>query len=320
MTWLLTGGAGYIGSHVLHAMHQSGYNCVVLDDLSTGVAERVTDGTALVIGSVLDTALLESTIREHDIRGIVHLAGRKSAPDSVRQPIYYYNENVGGMISLLDAANRTDVRRIVLSSSAAVYGTTDVSPVPEDAECRPENPYGESKLQCEKILADASSAHDIGYVSLRYFNAAGAASPRLADRGADNLIPKVFLALGQNVRPKVFGDDWPTHDGTCVRDYVHVADLATAHVQAVDLLEQRLTRRTYNVGRGKGSTVLEVLDTIRTITGMAFDHDIVARRAGDPAEVVADVTRIHAELGWRAKFDLHEMISSAWSSWSPASA
>nr|WP_279579714.1 NAD-dependent epimerase/dehydratase family protein [Fodinicola feengrottensis] len=148
--------------------------------------------TAGRVGSVLDTALVESTIREHDVRGIVHLAGRKSAPDSVRHPIFYYNENVGGMISLLDAAIRADVRRVVLSSSAAVYGTTDVSPVSEDADCRPENPYGESKLNCEKILAHASTAHDIGYISLRYFNVAGAATAQLADRGGDNLIPRVF--------------------------------------------------------------------------------------------------------------------------------
>lgn len=320
MTWLLTGGAGYIGSHVLHAMRETGHDCVVLDDLSTGIAERVPEGTPLVVGSVLDTALVESTIRDLGVRGIVHLAGRKSAPDSVRQPIYYYNENVGGMISLLDAANRAGVRRVVLSSSAAVYGTTEVTPVPEDAECRPENPYGESKLQCEKILADASTAHDIGYVSLRYFNAAGAATPALGDRGADNLIPKVFLALRQNRRPQVFGDDWPTTDGTGVRDYIHVVDLAVAHVRAVDLLEQRVTRRTYNVGRGQGSTVLEVLDSIRKISGIDFEHDVVARRPGDPAEVVADVTRIHGELGWRANHDLQEMVSSAWASWSLASA
>ncbi|PZA20029.1 NAD-dependent epimerase/dehydratase family protein, partial [Modestobacter versicolor] len=234
MTWLVTGGAGYIGAHVVHAMVAAGERVVVLDDLSTGDAGRL-DGlpaVPLVVGSVRDRGLVRRVLREHGVRGVVHVAGKKQVAESVADPLTYYAENVAGLVALLEGCRAKGVTRFVFSSSAAVYGTPDVDPVPEDAPCRPLSPYGRTKLAGEWLLRDCAAAWGLAATSLRYFNVAGAAHPRLGDTGAANLVPLVFAALDAGHPPVVLGDDHATPDGTGVRDYVHVADVAAAHLAA----------------------------------------------------------------------------------------
>jgi UDP-glucose 4-epimerase len=313
MTWLVTGGAGYIGAHVVLALREAGEPVAVLDDLSTGVRERVPADVPFHQGDVADTAAVARLLVDHRVTGVVHVAAKKSVPESVAQPLAYYRDNVGGFGGLLAAMRAVGVHRMVLSSSAAVLGTPHGDVVDEDAPTAPENPYGRSKLICEWMLADAAAAEPWQWISLRYFNVAGAGAPELADLGTANLIPAVFAAVRAGERARVFGGDWPTRDGTCVRDYIHVLDVARAHVAAA----ARLTApgrhgAVYNVGRGAGVTVLEVIDAISAVIGGPVPYDVVARRAGDPAGVVGAVDRIAAELGWRAEFDLHDMIASAW--------
>jgi UDP-glucose 4-epimerase len=298
-------------------MGAAGFPVVVLDDLSTGVPDRLPAGAPLVVGSVTDARLVERVCREHGVVGVVHIAAKKSVPESVRRPDYYYAENVGGFGALLAAMETVGVHRMVYSSSAAVFGTPRVTSVDEDAPTAPENPYGRSKLVCEWMLDDAAAVRDLQYVTLRYFNVAGAGAPELGDTGITNLIPAVFRALGEGEHPRVFGGDWPTRDGSCVRDYIHVLDIARAHVVAA----QRLAgdgagyRRTFNVGRGAGVTVKEVMAAVAEVTGHQFAYDVVDRRPGDPAQVVGAVDRIATELSWRAEFDLREMVRSAWAAW-----
>jgi UDP-glucose 4-epimerase len=319
MTWLVTGGAGYIGAHVVAAMRESGQDVVVLDDLSTGDARRV-DGVPLVEGSTLDRGLLDTTIGEHGIRGVVHLAAKKAVEESVREPLLYYRENVEGLRVLLEAVTAAGVGSFVFSSSAAVYGDTDSDVVPEDTECRPVNPYGRTKLIGEHLVADVAAATGLRYASLRYFNVAGSASSALADHGTSNLVPMVFQRLAQRQGPLVFGDDYPTPDGTCIRDFVHVADIASAHVAAAAALAGgELTALTANIGRGEGVSVLEMIETIRAVTGTADESwsrpVVVDRRPGDPARVVASADVIERTLGWRARFGVREMVESAWAGW-----
>jgi UDP-glucose 4-epimerase len=318
MTWLVTGGAGYIGAHVVRALKAAGHPVVVLDDLSTGVRARLSDDVPFVQGDVADRATVGQVLRTHRVTGVVHIAAKKSVPESVARPLYYYRENVGGFEALLSAMRAADVRRMVFSSSASVLGTPRVEPVDEDAPTEPENPYGRSKLICEWMLADAARAEPWQWISLRYFNVAGAGAPELGDTGRTNLIPAVFAALSAGERAQVFGGDWPTRDGTCVRDYIDVGDLARAHVAAADRLAGSDSYgRVFNVGRGEGVTVREVLDTVTKVTGRQVDWEIVARRPGDPASVVGAVHRIAAELGWRAEVDLAGMITGAWRAWPP---
>ncbi len=286
---------------------------VVLDDLSTGRASRVPTDVELIKGSVIDSAQLQQTLRRIAPEGVVHLAGKKSPAESVANPLLYGRENVGGMLSLLEAVRAIGGTRIVFSSSAAVYGTSDVDLVDEEAAKAPESPYGASKLYGEQLLTAAAAAYGLGAINLRYFNVVGAAEPSLADTGCQNLIPLVLRALRLGEAPQVYGADYPTPDGTCVRDYVDVEDIAEAHVRAAEALTEDPTLiATYNVGRGQGSSVLEVLDAVRAASGRSFDHEVVPRRPGDPARVVGRVTRIAAELGWSAQRDLDDMVRSAW--------
>lgn len=315
MTWLLTGGAGYIGSHITRALLDSGRQVVVLDDLSTGTADRVPDGVPLVKASCTDTGTVLDALTRHGVSGVVHLAAKKAAPESVERPLWYYRQNVDGTIAVLEAMVDAGVRRIVFSSSSATYGTPDGEEVTEESPTRPESPYGESKLISEWLIADVARSTQLHHVSLRYFNVAGAGGPDLGDTGVFNLIPMVFRALDRGERPQVFGDDYDTRDGSCIRDYIHVGDLADAHLAAVDRLEQGPAASVYNVGRGEGVTVKEVMAAVRDVTGIPFDHEIAPRRAGDPARVVAVATRIEQELGWRARRDLHDMVRSAWEAW-----
>ncbi|MFF1322952.1 NAD-dependent epimerase/dehydratase family protein, partial [Streptomyces chartreusis] len=232
MTWLITGGAGYIGAHVARAMTGAGERVLVLDDLSAGYPARLQQDVPLVEGSSLDGDLLKRVFAEHSVTGVVHLAARKQVGESVAQPTRYYRENVGGLTTLLEAVAEAGIKRFLFSSSAAVYGNPDVDLITEDTECAPVNPYGETKLAGEWLVRAAGRAHGISTVCLRYFNVAGAASPELADTGVFNIVPMVFDRLTRGEAPRIFGDDYPTPDGTCVRDYIHVADLAEAHLAA----------------------------------------------------------------------------------------
>ncbi|MEU3278366.1 UDP-glucose 4-epimerase GalE [Streptomyces antibioticus] len=316
MTWLVTGGAGYIGAHVVAALREAGMGAVVLDDLSSGFADRLPAGVPCVVGSVLDGHLVEGVLRDHRVDGVIHLAAKKQVAESVGDPLFYYRENVEGLRVLLDAASRADVKRFVFSSSAAVYGSPPTEYITEETPCHPVNPYGETKLAGEWLVRAVAHATGAGYVSLRYFNVAGAGTPDLADRQATNLIPMVFEQLALGRRPVVFGADYPTPDGTCVRDFIHVSDLAAAHVVAA----RRLTadagaRLTLNVGRGRGVSVREIITLIGEVTGRPVEPTVIERRVGDPARVVASVDSVLRKLGWSARFGAREMISSAWTGW-----
>ncbi|MFG2637262.1 UDP-glucose 4-epimerase GalE [Streptomyces sp. NPDC048362] len=318
MSWLVTGGAGYIGAHVVRAMTGSGERVVVYDDLSTGSADRVPGDVPLVVGSVLDQDLLERTIRDHAVTGVVHIAAKKQVGESVERPLHYYRENVTGLGTLLEAMTATGVARIVFSSSAAVYGMPDVDLVTEDTPCAPMSPYGETKLVGEWLIDAAAKAHGIRAVSLRYFNVAGAAAPELSDAGVFNLVPMVFERLEAGEAPRIFGDDYTTPDGTCVRDYIHVQDIASAHQAAAARLREAPegTSLVLNIGRGEGSSVREMVDRILKVTGHEHLAPVVtARRPGDPARVVASADRIRAELGWTARLGLDDMVESAWQGW-----
>lgn len=320
MTFLITGGAGYIGSHVVRAMRLAGEEVVVLDDLSTGNENRVPDGVPLVIGSVLDRPLLDKTLAEHRITGVVHLAGKKQVGESVEKPLYYYHENVQGLTVLLQAVAEAGIRNFLFSSSASVYGMPDVDLVTEDTPCLPLSPYGETKLTGEWLVRAAGKAHGISTACLRYFNVAGAATPELADTGVFNLVPMVFERYEAGEGARIFGDDYPTPDGTCIRDYIHVEDLADAHVVAARRLAEWGAQGEYkdltvNIGRGEGVSVREMVEFLNADTGNDFAPVVTPRRPGDPAKVVASADRIAAELGWKARHDVREMIASAWAGW-----
>ncbi|KUL30071.1 UDP-glucose 4-epimerase GalE [Streptomyces regalis] len=316
MTWLITGGAGYIGAHVVRAMTEAGEHAVVYDDLSTGIPDRVPDNVPLVVGSTLDRDRVALAIAAHRITGVVHLAAKKQVGESVDLPLHYYRENVEGLRVLLEAVTAADVPSFVFSSSAAVYGMPDVDLVTEETPCVPMSPYGETKLAGEWLVRATGRATGLSTASLRYFNVAGAAAPELADVGVFNLVPMVFEKLTEDAPPRIFGDDYPTPDGTCVRDYIHVVDLAEAHVAAARALRSSPGRDlTLNIGRGEGVSVREMIDLINTITGYDRPPTTTPRRPGDPARVVASADRITAELGWKAKHDVRDMIASAWEGW-----
>lgn len=320
MTWLVTGGAGYIGAHVLRALQASGREVVVLDDLSTGVRAKVPAGVALVECSVLDGGAVAAAMREYGVTGVVHLAAKKAVGESVEQPLFYYRENVDGMRSLLDAMVSAGVRDIVYSSSAAVYGEQDVPLVDESAPLLSASPYGRTKVIGEWMLADVAAAHGISWVALRYFNVVGAGSDDLGDTSANNLVPLAMRAVSAGLAPKVFGDDYPTPDGTCIRDYVDVRDLAESHVIAAARAEAGAAAEVYNVGRGTGVSVREVLAEVGRVTGAMLEPVVTPRRPGDPAVLVASADRFREELGWSASYGLEDMVASAWSAWqaSPA--
>jgi UDP-glucose 4-epimerase len=318
-SWLVTGGAGYIGAHVVKALRDRSEPVVVLDDLSTGSADRVGDAP-LVRGSVLDAELVAATIRDYDVGGIVHIAAKKQVGESVERPLYYYRENVGGVLTLLEAAAAAGVGSFVFSSSSSTYGMPDVDKVTEDVPPSPMSPYGETKVIGDWMSRAAAVATDLRVISLRYFNVAGAASAELGDPCALNLIPLALRALTSGEAPQIFGDDYPTPDGTCIRDYVHVADVADAHVAALAHLSNGGGSATYNIGRGEGSSVREVLAMVADVTGLRTEPVVKPRRPGDPARIVAAADRIRADLGWTSRYTLGEIVGSAWSAWPQSSA
>ncbi|MFE9660054.1 UDP-glucose 4-epimerase GalE [Streptomyces sp. NPDC005955] len=318
MTWLITGGAGYIGAHVVRAMRAAGERTVVYDDLSAGNAQRVPDGVPLVVGSTLDPKLVARAISGHSVTGVVHLAARKRVAESVEQPLRYYHDNVEGLRILLEAVAEAGVTSFVFSSSAAVYGAPAADLITEDTPCAPVSPYGETKLAGEWLVRAAGRAHGIATASLRHFDVAGAASPELADTAAAGLVPLVMGRLTDGLRPQLFGGDRPTHDGSCVRDYVHVADLARAHVATA----QRLAAAgpggaelTLNIGRGHGVSVREMIAAVTGAAGRDLAPEVLPRRAGDPARLVADVDRAAQVLDWRPRHGLHDIVTSAWQGW-----
>jgi UDP-glucose 4-epimerase len=317
MTWLITGGAGYIGSHVARELVGAAERIVVLDDLSTGDPARLPEGVPLERGSVLDLPLVTDVLRRHEVTGVLHIAAKKQVGESVQRPLHYYRENVEGLRTVLEASVGAGVERFLFSSSASVYGMPDVDLVTERTPCRPMSPYGETKLAGEWLVDAAGRAHGMATASLRYFNVAGAAAAELSDPGVFNLIPMVFERIDAGRAPRVFGDDYPTPDGTCVRDYIHVSDVASAHLAAARrLVVDPRARLTLNIGRGEGVSVAEVIEMIRKVTDRGdITPEVVARRPGDPARVVASAELIGEELGWSARYDLAEMVASAWAGW-----
>ncbi len=313
MSWLVTGGAGYIGAHVVRAFEEVDLQAVVLDDLSSGHRGFVGADTPFVEGTVLDTDLVTRTCKEHAVEGVVHLAGFKYAGVSVQRPLHTYTQNVAGTVNLLDAMAQAGVENIVFSSSAATYGTPDVSIVTEDTGTFPESPYGESKLVCEWLLRDQAVATGLRHTSLRYFNVVGSGSDDLFDTSPHNLFPLIFEALLAGRTPRINGDDYATADGTCVRDYVHVADTAAAHVVAARRLAAGETLEpVYNLGSGDGSSVRQIMDTVREVTGIEFTPEIAPRRPGDPDRIVASGELAARDLGWAMRHDLQDMVASAW--------
>lgn len=315
MKILVTGGAGYVGSHTLRHLLAAGHDCLVFDNLSQGHRAAVPKGR-LVVGSLRDRPLLESVLVREGIEAVVHFAAFSLVGESVRDPARYYHNNILGSVSLLDAMRAAGVWRIVFSSTTATYGAPDRVPIREDEPQRPINPYGFSKLAIEHALADYAAAYGLGYAALRYFNAAGA-SPE-GDIGEDHspethLIPLVLqVALGQRPKIEIFGDDYPTPDGTCIRDYVHVDDLASAHLLALERLEQGQGLKL-NLGTGRGYSVLEVIEACRQVSGHPIPAKTGARRPGDPPELVADATRARDELGWEPQYcDIAKIVETAW--------
>jgi len=313
MTWLVTGGAGYIGSHVVKALAHAGLSTVVVDDLSSGFRQFVDPEVPFVYGSILDGELLVKTIADHDVSGVIHVAGYKYAGVSVQRPLHTYEQNVTGTAVLLAAMADKNVDKIVFSSSAAVYGTPPTELVTEDTPKNPQSPYGESKLIGEWLLRDQGVAAGLKHTSLRYFNVVGSGHPSLYDTSPHNLFPLVFAALKDGRTPRINGDDYDTPDGTNVRDYVHVADLATSHVAAAIRLDAgEPLEAAYNLGSGDGSSVGDIMRAVADVTGIAFDPVIGPRRPGDPARIVATGELAARDLDWKMRHDLREMVASAW--------
>jgi UDP-glucose 4-epimerase len=313
MTWLVTGGAGYIGSHVVRALVEAGIPAVVLDDLSSGHESFVPAEVPFVRGSILDGALVLQVLQDHRITGVIHVAGFKYAGVSVKEPLHTYEQNVTGTQRLLAAMESAGVDRIVFSSSAAVYGTPDTDLVTEETPKNPQSPYGESKLIGEWLLRDQGIARGLRHTSLRYFNVVGSGDPALYDSSPHNLFPLVFTALVEGRTPRINGDDYPTPDGTNVRDYIHVADLALAHAVAAQHLDAGdALEQAYNLGSGSGSSVGEIMSTVAEVTGIPFTPEIAPRRAGDPARIVAAGDLAARDLDWKMRYSLREMVATQW--------
>lgn len=313
MSILVTGGAGYIGSHVVRAFRLAGLDCCVVDDLSSGHRDFIPADVELIDRSILDTDHLAKAMVENQVDAVVHLAGFKYAGVSVQRPLHTYEQNVQGTVSLLTAMGEADVDAIVFSSSAATYGTPDVDIVTEQTPTAPESPYGETKLIGEWLLRDAERAHGLRHTSLRYFNVVGSAVPDLYDTSPHNLFPLVIEALMEDRTPRINGVDYPTPDGTCVRDYIHVADLADAHVVAAQkLLAGDTLEPVYNLGSGDGVSVRQIMTAVAAATGIDFEPEIADRRPGDPARIVAAGDLAARDLGWTMRHSIDDMVSSAW--------
>ena len=319
MTVLVTGGAGYIGSHMVHALVEARESVVVIDNLSTGFSTFLPEGVPLFIGDAGDENLVEGVIAQHGVESIIHFAGSVVVPDSMRDPLGYYRNNTMTTRNLLNAAVKGGVKRFIFSSTAAVYGNPEQVPVPENAPTRPMSPYGSSKLMTEIMLHDTACAHEMSYVVLRYFNVAGAdpfGRVGLATVGATHLLKiAVEAATGQRAKVELFGTDYPTRDGSCIRDFIHVSDLAQAHRAALSYLRGGGSSVTLNCGYGRGYSVLETLEAVRRVSSSRFAVQYAPRRPGDIMTMVAETSRIHATLDWTPQYDNLETIATHALAW-----
>ncbi|MDR3202831.1 MAG: UDP-glucose 4-epimerase GalE [Bifidobacteriaceae bacterium] len=316
MTILVTGGAGYIGAHVVRLLTERGHRVAVVDDLSFGTADRV-GGAPLTRLDIADPGAVERLVPAMaGVSAVVHIAARKQVGESVARPAWYFQQNVGGMANVLLAMEQAGVDRLVFSSSAAVYGTPEAPKVAEEVDLAPINPYGQTKVVGEWMAADAARAWGLRVASLRYFNVAGAGWADLGDPAALNLIPMVLERLAAGRQPVIFGDDYPTPDGTCVRDYIHVHDLADAHIAALDYLDRDdRAESVFNVGTGVGASVRDVIAAVASASGLAVEPEVADRRPGDPPYLVGDPGRIQNTLGWTAAHGLEAIAESAWEAW-----
>src|ERR1700709_513083 len=319
MTVLVTGGAGYIGSHTVHALAEAGEKVVVIDNLSTGFSAFLPEGVPLFIGDAADENLVEGVIAAHDVESIIHFAGSVVVPDSMRDPLAYYRNNTMTTRSLLNAAVKCNVNRFIFSSTAAVYGNPDQMPVPENAPTRPLSPYGSSKLMTEIMLHDVAAAHGMNYVVLRYFNVAGAdphARIGLSTVGATHLLKiAVEAATGQRAKIDVFGTDYPTTDGRCIRDFIHVSDLAQAHRAALTYLRGGGASMPLNSDYARGYSVLETKEAVRRVSGRNFAVQTAPRRPGDIMTMIADTRRIASTLDWTPQYADLETIAAHALAW-----
>lgn len=319
MSILVAGGAGYIGAHVVRLLLERGDEVIVVDDLSYGSPSRVEGATLVELDVAAGDApeRLTEVMRERGVTAVIHFAARKQVGESVARPAWYYQQNVGGLANMMLAMEAAGVDQMIFSSSAAVYGMPPVEVVPEDIDCHPINPYGETKLIGEWMMADAETAWGLRWAGLRYFNVAGAGWDDLGDMATLNLIPMVMDRLAKGETPKIFGTDYPTPDGTCIRDYIHVRDLATAHIAALDYLAggKEMAEHVFNVGTGVGASVRDVVAKVIAATGLDIAPEELPRRAGDPPQLIGNAERIGAVLGWRAEHDLDDIVASSYSAW-----
>lgn len=313
MTWLVTGGAGYIGAHIVRELLNAGESVVAYDNLVTGHRNFLPDDVVFVEADILDRVSLERAFVDFDVTGVIHVAGYKYAGVSVQLPLHTYEQNVTGMAIVLSAMEKHGIDRMVFSSSAATYGTPREGTVTEQTPTKPESPYGESKLIGEWMLRNQSVSSGLRYTALRYFNVVGSGFSEIPDLSPHNLFPKVFGVLLDGRRPVINGNDYPTPDGTCVRDYVHITDLAQAHVSAAQRLDAGLPiERIYNLGSGEGVSVREIISAIARVTQTTDNPEFADRRPGDPARIVADGSLAARDLGWRMRHSLDDMVNSAW--------
>jgi UDP-glucose 4-epimerase len=308
---LVVGGAGYIGAHVAYLLQENGYGVRIYDDFSNGLKSRI-DGkfSDVVIGDVLDRQALISACEGID--AVIHLAAKKAVGESVDNPLKYYENNVGGTLNLLAAMSLNGVKKIVFSSTAAVYAPSEKLSITEDDLTEPLSPYGQTKLLSEKLISAVAKAENLSAISLRYFNVVGALRDEFADNSKDNLVPKVFAALKAGKNPEIYGSDYPTKDGSCIRDYVHISDLAKAHLVALEKVFAANVDEVYNVGSGTGYSVTEMINQIAESIGKSITPTLSPRRPGDTAQLIASIAKIERDLGWKPERSLKEMIDSAW--------
>ena len=308
---LVVGGAGYIGAHVAYLLQENGYGVRIYDDFSNGLKSRIEGKFSdVVIGDVLDRQALISACEGID--AVIHLAAKKAVGESVDNPLKYYENNVGGTLNLLAAMSLKGVKKIVFSSTAAVYAPSEKLSITEDDLTEPLSPYGQTKLLSEKLISAVAKAENLSAISLRYFNVVGALRDEFADNSKDNLVPKVFAALKAGKNPEIYGSDYPTKDGSCIRDYIHVSDLAKAHLVALEKVFATKVDEVYNVGSGSGYSVTEMINQIAESIGKAITPTLSPRRPGDTAQLIASIAKIERDLGWKPERSLKEMIDSAW--------
>ena len=309
MKVLVTGGAGYIGAHVSELLQENGYSVRIFDDFSNGLERRVKNFKDIFKGNITDREAVVKSMEGMD--AVIHLAAKKAVGESVSNPLKYYTNNVGGTMNVLAAMSLKKVNKLVFSSSAAVYSPSEKDAIEESDPTDPLSPYGATKLLSEQLISKVGQAEGFSTISLRYFNVVGSKKVEFGDNSRDNLVPKVFAAFKEGKSPEIYGADYPTKDGTCIRDYIHVQDLAEAHLVALKQLDTKVDG-VYNVGSGTGYSVKEIFDQLEESMAVKLNPVISARRPGDSPKLIASIKKIEKDLGWRPKATLKEMIDSAW--------